>query len=303
MNGLESQYYEKRVESKLALGTAQFGLTYGIANKSGQISMESAAQILDLARYSGINVLDTAIAYGNSEYILGELGVQDFKIITKLPAFPKKISSIEAWIENQIYESLNRLRIQSLFGVLLHRSADLLDSNEYLVVRSLEKLKSDGLVQKIGVSIYHPNELVKISKVLKFDLVQAPLNLIDRGIETSGWLKYLRAQDIEIHTRSTFLQGLLLMPRNLMPINFRYWNEKWDLWYKKLAELQVNPISACLSYPISLPEVNKVVVGVDSLRHLQELINFINVKILPEDFSFMISQDEKLINPSKWKTS
>lgn len=238
--------------SKLAIGTVQFGLDYGIANQSGQPPIAESGRILDVAKKSGIDVLDTAIAYGDSENILGRLGVDDFKIVTKLPAVPFGLDDIHSWVEEQVHASLTRLGLESVHGLLLHRSKDLLQQSGKDLIATLNEVKVKGLVEKIGVSIYDPEELEQVTQLIKIDIVQGPLNLIDRRLETSGWLNKLFQEGVDVHTRSVFLQGLLLMPRDKIPAKFEKWSLIWDQWKSKLKERNVSGLAACLSYPCSL---------------------------------------------------
>ena len=138
---------------RLALGTAQFGMPYGIANTSGQVSRDEAKAILDLASANGIDTIDTAIAYGESEACLGDIGVENFRMVTKLPTLPEGVAKIEEWIDGEVEASLKRLRTDSLYGLLLHRSAQF---GIPAVRTALARLKQGGKVQKIGVSIYSP---------------------------------------------------------------------------------------------------------------------------------------------------
>ena len=136
---------------------------------------------------------------------------------------------------------------------------------------------------------------------MRIDLVQAPLNLIDRRLETSGWLSKLNQEGVEVHTRSTFLQGLLLMPRDKVPEKFKAWNFLWDKWAAEIEEHKISAVAACLSYPLHLSEVNRVVVGVESVEHLKKLVTASKIQPPQYDFSSMVSQDQSLINPSNWK--
>ena len=285
---------------KLALGTVQFGLDYGIANQSGQMGDVEADKIIKLAYQNDISTLDTAIAYGESEKRLGELGISDFDIVTKLPPIPGGMSDIKAWINDQLQSSLARLGKERIKGLLLHRSHDLLGHLGSELIAVLNDIKKQGLVSQIGVSIYDPEELEKVSNVIKIDLVQAPLNVIDRRLERSGWLARLKREGVEVHTRSVFLQGLLLMERHSIPDKFDRWSNIWNRWHAKLQETGCSPYAACLSYPISLPEVDQVVVGVDSAEQLQMLLKSENCDGEASDWSFMNASDPMLINPSKW---
>lgn len=290
--------------NKLALGTVQFGLAYGVANKVGQVNREEVKQILQLARSAGIDTLDTAIAYGQSEQVLGELGVSEFKVVTKLPGVPEGRLNLEDWVEDQLFASRRRLGLSSIYAVLLHRSEDLLGADGSRLTKALEHLKFRGVVEKIGVSIYDPNELASVTQVMAIDLVQAPLNLVDRRLEVSGWLRRLHDQGVEVHTRSAFLQGLLLMPRSEIPDKFERWSSLWDTWHSTLSDLKTTATAACLSYPLSLPEVDRVVVGVDNIRQLQEIIQASSqeTKGIHQTFEDLRCDDPRLTNPSNWNT-
>lgn len=286
--------------SKLALGTVQFGLSYGIANQSGQMNLSEATKILELAGKSKINLLDTAIAYGDSEEVLGKTGVSEFNVVSKLPSIPESCADIDLWVEDQLEGSLKRLACSSLYGLLLHRSENLLGNSGKKLIDSLNRVKSDGLVQKVGVSIYDPLELDEIMHLMRIDLVQAPLNVIDRRFEMSGWLSKLHQEGVEVHARSAFLQGLLLMPRNKIPAKFEAWATLWDSWASELEESNISAAAACLSYPLSLPEVDRVVVGVDSVDQFKALIAVSQTQLPQHDFSFMTTENQMLIYPSNW---
>lgn len=286
--------------SKLALGTVQFGSYYGIANKSGQVNFPEAKRILDQTNKAKIDLLDTAIAYGESEEILGKIGVAEFNVVSKLPGHPESSADIGSWVEEQVEGSLKRLGVSSLYGLLLHRSENLLGNSGKKLIAALNRVKSNGSVKKVGVSIYEPSELDEVIHLMRLDLVQAPLNVIDRRLESSGWLSRLHQEGVEVHTRSAFLQGLLLMPRNKIPEKFEAWATLWDSWASGLKESKLSAAAACLSYPLALPEVDRVVVGVDSVDQLKALIAASQTQLSQHDFSFMTSEDQMLINPSNW---
>jgi len=237
--------------NKLALGTVQFGLDYGIANEVGQVALEETQCILSFAKANEIDLLDTAIAYGNSEEVLGKLAVNEFRVVTKLPSFPDYQNNVALWVTEQVRESLARLGQKKLYGLLLHRSEDLWGSKGAQLIQALADLKNDGFVQKIGVSIYSPDELEVVFNKIKIDLVQAPLNVVDCRLQSSGWLDRLKDDGVEVHTRSAFLQGLLLMERSKIPQKFSRWSNLWDRWHEKLQDSGASPLEACLAYPLS----------------------------------------------------
>ena len=284
---------------RLALGTAQFGLPYGIANSTGQIIRSDAVEILHLASGMGMDTLDTAIAYGESEKMLGEVGVRGWRVVSKLPGIPGECSDYAGWVRESLEGSLRRLDLSSLYGVLFHKPVELLQAGGDRLFHKLQQLKRDGVIQKIGVSIYDPAELDLLVKRFQFDLVQAPFSILDRRLIETGWLPRFAEQGIELHVRSVFLQGLLLMRPTERPDKFSRWNQLWFEWGDWLRANNLTPLQACLRYALSFPEINRVVVGVDSSGHLRELASAAAGGI-PEISDKFLIRDRELLNPANW---
>ncbi|TGM95891.1 aldo/keto reductase [Leptospira yasudae] len=291
---------EKSIFNKLTLGTVQFGVPYGIANKSGQINLKEASAIVDLARSKGIHTIDTAMTYGESEETLGKIGVADFLVITKLPAPPNGLSDFKSWVKTSVYKSLERLDISFIEGLLLHRSDLLYSSYHEELIFAVEELKREGILKKFGISIYSSDEVhLDLLKSI-VDIVQAPVNIIDRTIFETGLFADLKKRNIEIHARSIFLQGLLLLTRDQRPKKFDKWDHIWSKYDHWLEIHGISRLSACLSFVKSFSDLDKIIFGVDSVDHLSEIL--LNYKselkiVFPEDLS---SQDRDLIHPSNW---
>jgi aryl-alcohol dehydrogenase-like predicted oxidoreductase len=210
---------------KLALGTVQFGLNYGVANTAGRVSTEMADAILRKAQLSGMDTLDTAIAYGDSESVLGGLGVQGWSVVSKLPAVPEGCPDVAYWVRSQMKASFKRSGLKRMHRLLLHRPGRLLESVGADLYAALQSLKTEGLVAKVGVLVYGSAELDTLWSKYKLDSVQAPLNVVDRSLVHSGWALRLKDSGVEVHTRSAFLQGLLLMPADKRPDRFNRWSD------------------------------------------------------------------------------
>jgi hypothetical protein len=285
--------------NRLALGTVQFGMPYGIANSSGQVSREMALKILTLGSQNGVNMLDTAIQYGESESCIGEIGASSYHVVTKLPDIPKGVSDVGKWILSELRASLARLRISSVYGLMLHRPVSLVGSLGSEVWAGLNQAKDEGLVQKVGVSIYAPQDLDEIWPKYPLEIIQAPLNIVDRRLVNSGYLSRLKEKGIEVHSRSAFLQGLLLMPRAKVPQQFGSWNPLWELWESWLKLNRLSALDACMAFVLSHQEVDRVVVGVDSDTHLSEILLALK-KTVQIDWPDFSSNDERLVNPSRW---
>ena len=286
---------------KLALGTVQFGLPYGVANTTGQVGPEAVAAVLKRARLAGIDTLDTAIAYGESEQRLGEAGVDGWRIVSKLPECPDGCDDAAAWVKHQVRGSLSRLKVKRLSGILLHRPNQLLEDKGRALWAALLDLKKEGIVDQVGFSIYEPGELDALWPDFRPDLVQAPYNVLDRRLATSGWLQRMNQEGVEVHVRSVFLQGLLLMSEHDRPKKFARWSRLWAAWDAWLHEQGLSAVQACLGFAMADPNISRVIVGVDSVHQLDAIASFAETRITqcPE---MLDSPDLDLINPSRWNS-
>ena len=244
--------------------------------------------------------MDTAKVYGSSEKNIGKISNHKFKVITKIPKIDIKIIDVEQYIKFQIFESLKLLKVDNLYAVLLHDSSDLIKKNGFKIYECLNKLKKSGIIKKIGISIYNPEELDLIVSNFQIDLVQCPFNIFDTRMVKTGYFKKLKKLNIEIHVRSIFLQGLLLMNEELIPNYFLKWKPFYKKWYYWLDNKSISPVKACIDFAKSIPEIDKIIVGVDSAYHLKSIINFYNSK---EEINFpdFTCDDINFINPQKWK--
>ena len=284
---------------RIALGTAQFGMNYGISNSAGKVKPEDVEDILKLAHLLGVDTIDTAPSYGESEKVLGKIGVKEFKIVTKVPRCNDNFCRSESWLSKTVDASLTNLNRDTIDILLFHSPSDLFSANGKRLLGQVEDLKERGYVTKIGYSLYSPQELDRLTKLHWPDCVQVPVNLIDRRFPSSGWLKTLHERGVEVHARSAFLQGVLLQGENERPKFFRKWSdifEDYDQWvaYKRLTRVQ-----ATIGYLQSLSNIDRIVVGVLSKEQLAEIAKAADQSVseAPDELT---SNDEKLINPSNW---
>ena len=286
---------------KLALGTVQFGLNYGISNDNGLVNKNQAKLILSQAFKSNINTLDTAAVYGVSERILGEIGINNFNVLTKLPPVPENQENIRKWAIDSIYSSMKKLNVSSIYALLLHNSVDILGEKGKVLNEVLQEFKHKGSIEKIGASIYDTAELDDIENSdIHFDIIQAPFNVFDRRLELSGWLSRLENSDTEVHIRSVFLQGLLLLSSEARPKYFAKWEGHFKLWDDWLEDNDISSLEACLNFVKSYSNVDKIIVGVTNVKQLLEIISIFednDNKMTPES---LISNDQLLINPTNW---
>lgn len=279
---------------KLALGTVQFGLNYGISNKNGKVSMKSVGEILDYAKEIGINTLDTASLYGSSEEILGHFDLEDFNVVTKTVKIDENLNREENFegFKEAFYSSQKKLGYIQLHGLMFHEANDLL-SNQGLALWDLfQDFKQKEYVRKIGVSVYSPKQLENILNLVDIDIVQFPLNIFDQRF--LYLLPDLKKKNIEIHTRSTFLQGLLFMDTTgLNP----YFNPIKHI----LEKLPSDRLGCALSFVKNIDEIDKIVVGITSKNELQEIYSQYNKQVENIDYYQFKINDEAFINPVNWR--
>lgn len=272
--------------SKIALGTVQFGMKYGISNKSGMPTKNVVKEILDTAIKNDIRIIDTASAYGTSEKVLGDNDLSFFKVISKF--MPQDLNF---GVENALDKSLKRLNIKKLYGYIAHRS----DSIDKKIWSELQRLKILGKVKKIGFSFQNLREAEKIiNKGFIPDLIQIPFNYFDTRF--FDICVFLKKNDVEIHSRSTFLQGLFFADINNLSSHF---NEVKDIIFQ-LQKEHGNEIShQLLRYVDSMKFIDHIVVGVQSKSELLMNLNYTKASLELKDLK--ISPSETILNPALWK--
>lgn len=279
--------------NKLALGTVQFGADYGISNSKGKVAFDEIGEILDFARDVGICTLDTAYLYGISEETLGKFNLEDFDIITKTTKIDYNLDKQQNFdkFKEAFYLSQKRLGYIQLHGLMFHEANDLLSPWGLALWDLVEDFKQKEYVNKIGVSVYSPKQLEQIINLVDIDIVQLPLNIFDQRF--LPLLPELKRKNIEIHIRSTFLQGLLFMDSNSI-------NSFFDSIKPILEKLPQDRLASALSFVKNIEEIDKIVVGVASKNELQEIYSQYNKEVEDIDFSQYRINDERFINPSKW---
>jgi len=286
---------------KLGLGTAQFGMQYGISNNE-RCSKDDIPEILDKAAQHEVLFLDTAPSYGESERLLGELSPKNqlFNIITKIPSLESS-DYVSGMLFTTLEGSLRRLKTQSVYGLLMHNADDLLLPSGQKIWKEMQELKALGLVKKIGVSVYTSEQVERLTNLYRLDLVQLPLNVFDQRLLHNGYLSNLKKMQVEIHVRSVFFQGLLLMELNDIPYFFDPIKVNIESYNRWLAENKISRLQAALSFIASIKEVDLAVVGINSLQHLREILSCKIIGLDLDYFSRFSIQDNAMLNPSTWK--
>jgi aryl-alcohol dehydrogenase-like predicted oxidoreductase len=276
-----------------ALGTVQFGLNYGISNTSGQVPLEEVRKILEFAKELNIDTLDTAPGYGNSERVLGEIGVNDFQIVTKTTSLQLGVANVL----KSFHQSLVDLNTSSVDGLLIHNIDDIKDKQFDDLYEELHKLKQDKLINKIGFSTYTPDQVDFLLDNFDFDLIQVPFNVFDTRLIDGGQLQILRNKQIEIHARSVFLQGLLLNFKQLGSY-FSKWTGQFNNYQEIVQDSELSLLEYALSFVLNTKEIDVTLVGVSNSSQLTEIIKASNLNL---DLKAYDIDDINLLNPSLWK--
>lgn len=289
---------------KLALGTVQFGLPYGITNSTGQVAQDEVIRILQRARGLGVEVLDTAAAYGESETVLGRCGdvAHAFRLITK--TLPRGGAVVDAdWVHqvvHTVHASLSNLRVQRLDGLLVHHAADLLGASGQALYGALQELKAAGLVDRVGVSVYSIEEAIAATQRFSIDLMQLPLNVLDQSFVRSGELQRLKERGVEIHTRSAFLQGVLLSAE--LPTFLQALSPGFDRFQSICREAGLSQLEGSLAFLRQQNAIDQVVVGVLTQVQLEEIAGAwarsADCPVL--DFSACNMAPSAAVTPSNW---
>ena len=284
---------KKLNKSKIIIGSANFGLNYSHLNSYKKVNIKEIKKIIRFCEKNRINYLDTASGYGNAENIIGQLKKTEWKIISKIPKIKSQNSrEIKKNILRIIKTSLNNLNCKSLYAILLHDEKQLMSKNGSEIFKFLRYLKKKRIINKIGVSFYTPSVLLKTLLNFKIDLIQIPINYVNKSFINQQIIKKIKKQNIEVHARSIFLQGLLLKKKTndkRLKKFINYLNE-WHHTNK------ISRLESSLNFFNNLNFIDKYIFGLENLSQLKQIIK--TKKTIIIDFP---KYDEKYIkDPRKW---
>lgn len=297
--------------ARLALGTAQFGLAYGISHDGGPVPMWEVEDILVAAHDAGIGLLDTAAAYGESESVLGQLGHVSlaFDIVTKtVPIRSGDLKSADlSAIDDSFHRSLARLKRKRVGMLLAHDAADLLAKNGDRLWALMDGYRAAGLAGRIGVSVYDAGQIAAVLERFPVEVVQLPINVFDQRLIEDGTLGRLAARGIEIHARSLILQGLLLMTEAEVAARLPRALPAFRRWHVACANANVPPLTAALGFGLAQPEIARLVIGVHSHQHLAECLAAAKQAVTSHrpqlDWPRLACNDPDIVDPRRWNWS
>ena len=292
---------------RLALGTVQFGLTYGLYHSGAPLARDEARAVLEAAWRGGIDLLDTGAAYGDAERAIGEARPPHarFAVVSKTP--PLRLSAVDseaaARTADGVRRSLELLRIEALDGLLVHHAPDLLVPGGDGLFRVLEGLRREGLVRRLGVSVYDAATLKAVLDRYPVQIVQLPLNLLDQRFVRDGTVAQLARAGIEVHARSVFLQGVLLADMVQVPAHLAGARQRIARLHAHCAASGMSRAAAALRFVARCAGVSRIVIGVNNAAQLGEnLTAFAAATAAGGDFdaSDFALEDADIIDPRRW---
>lgn len=297
------------VNARLCLGTVQFGLEYGINNKTGKPSRDEVFAMLDYAIDQGIEYIDTAAAYGNAEELLGEYFRSrkippELKVISKL--MPNLIADdckdAELLVINEIQGSLKKLGLSCLEGYLLHTPGNFYNPS---IMNGLKNAKEVGLIKNLGVSIYETQHALDVVNSGLVDFIQIPYNIFDQRLEMTDFYSLARANGVMVFGRAPFLQGLLFMQPDEVPEHLARARNYLQEFEQIIASYELQRVEASLLFSTQNPGIDRVVFGVDNMAQLKEDIAVIandsaDGRCREELMQHFSSMEKEIIFPSLW---
>lgn len=281
------------------LGTAQFGSHYGVVNSHGCPSDEEVKLILETMIENGVDFLDTAFSYGNSlervAFLSPPKKIQQIQLINKF-----NVSGDLETTYSKLLEYLKKTGLKKFYGLLIHDPQNLTSKQEKDICAFLKKVKDEGVVYKVGVSVYSPSDLEGILDTYPIDLLQCPINLFDQRFLEEGILRLLKDRNIEIHARSLFLQGVLLSKE--MPQFLKNLESTWNLYRNALSETGLTSLQFILSWIKSIQGIDKWVVGINKKHELSQILVEYDRSLSNPDYDWakFNMPDNPDIDPRNW---
>ena len=294
----------------LCLGTVQFGTNYGIQG-NGQPNTENVYAMLNYAVDNGIRILDTAAAYGEAETVLGSYVrnypdyAEKLSFVSKLK--PDAFTGLEAdkWPEAAVENakgSLERIGISKFYAYLFHNASYIFNTE---AVKALSEVKEKGLAERVGVSVYTPEEAMRALEYEEIEVIQIPYNVFDRRLDKCGFFDRCLEKGVKVFARSSLLQGLVMMDPDALPDRVKFAKDYLLKYIEICDKYNVSRLTAAICYASRKKGIDYVVFGVDNQKQLEEYIALKDSELPPEmireiDEAFW-EVEERVVNPVLWK--
>lgn len=286
--------------SRIMLGTAQLGLEYGIANKTGKPNLEKSFEIIDASVSGGITCLDTAADYGDSERVIGEYlrsrkeNKKKLFIVTKFK-FSEERGNIEEIISKKVEQSCINLGVDSLDLLLLHDAREY-SINPVQIDKTLEKLINKGMIKRVGASTYDYKDIETMVNNDLYEAFQMPMNMMDHRLNNEKIVSKLEKK--LIFTRSVYFQGLFFKKPTELTGNLEVTREYVKTIQDIAKEMNISVAKLAMGYVNSLPYVDSLVIGAETSKQVIENIALVNNSYITE--KEMKSIQDRLKGAPEW---
>lgn len=294
------------MDKRLYIGSAQFGLPYGITNTVGKPTLKDVKAILDYAKTAGIDSIDTAQAYGDAEEVLGRVlhANDSYRLTTKMRPQKERAYGLDSQVRwtNEFYGSLDRLGCKTIDTVMIHSSADLIKPGGELLYEWLVSLKERNLASRIGLSIYDTEELAAVEG-FGFDIIQLPVSVYDQSNINDQVVASLVQKGCALQARSIFLQGLLVAPVEEWPRwiskHAREHHKRYEEWVRSKGSTL---LGSALGFIRGLDKIDSVVIGVTSVADMREIVSAWGDGIAwkEDDYQRWALPDKSMLDPRSW---
>lgn len=263
--------------NQLCIGSVQFGLNYGITNFNGKVKEKEVKDILNLANKSKVNFIDTAKSYNDSEEVIGRNLSKNnkIKIITKFQ-IESNINSnknLYEFLEDSLFDTLKKLNVNSLDALLFHNHNDLRTIKSEEIFKWLDSLKERKLINRVGVSIYSPEDLKGLN-LERIQLIQIPFSIYDQRFLKGGIINQLHKAGISVHLRSIFLQGLILEEPHLWPNTVSSdFKSHHECFFEKIRFSNLDLLEEVMRVPFFCKGVEAVVIGISSYNEFKQILS------------------------------
>jgi aryl-alcohol dehydrogenase-like predicted oxidoreductase len=255
--------------SKLGIGAGQFRLE-GVTPSRGRSPEAEVGEILAVAARSGLRVLDTASGSTYAEAVMGAHMPKPcrFRMLVKAGRVDRGADFVEA----EARASLRRLGLSRADAIIVPMAGDLFSAHGADVWKRLQSLRDEGLFEFVGISALASDDPQGLVKRFHPDIIQAPASLLDQRLLVDGTLATIAEWGVEVHLRSIFLQGLLFLPPDRVPGEFKIAASRLSRVRRMIAEGRSDPLQAGLGFALSRPEAKAVIVGVTSAAELSAVV-------------------------------
>jgi aryl-alcohol dehydrogenase-like predicted oxidoreductase len=297
---------------RLALGSTQWGMPYGIANKHGEPDASELEAMLARARAAGVCTIDTARAYGESEARIGRAisSGGGWRVITKLDSDVHReglgIAETLESLSKSLEASRRALASDALPVLMLHRFAHRHACGGRLW-RGLLAERDAGRIGALGVAAATPEEAWAALQDPDIEVLQVASSLLDLRLHRQGFFPRARELGRTVYVHSIFLQGIAHLEPETLPPSLLDLAAPMQAIRACASRVGVPPHALYLAFARELPGVHPIL-GCETDAQLETLltdwasdaIDAATITLLVDSLPTLEAQ---IVDPSRWNSA